>query len=157
MGATSAAVAHQEELEVLDDGLARQQLQDIAADEATVRSGVSDVRRAREQAGLPPSGGPPSGLSVTTTVKAARTRSLDTTGDVIEVWLVYDRHAQTEDEQNDKDPLTDEMTSTVYTWDQGDWRLTTAKRWTSHGTYPRAYDPSSPYAWLDGWREVSDG
>lgn len=156
IGAVSAAAAHQEELDLLDDGLARQQLQDIAADEATVRSGVSDVRRARERAGLAPAGGPPSGLSVTTEVKAVRSISLDTSGDTVEVWLVYDRYAQVEDEDRDENPLRDEMTSAIYTWRKGDWRLTTAKRWTSRGTYPRAYDPSSPYAWTDGWREVSD-
>lgn len=155
LGAVSAAVAHQEELDLLDDDLARRQLKAIAVPgSGTISRGVSQVRRTRERAGLAPSGGPPAGVSITTDVKAVRSRTLDDVGDVTEVWLVLDRYAQVKDEATDEAPLKDEATSVIYAWHDGDWRRTSAKRWTEKGTYPRAYDPDSPYAWRDGWREV---
>jgi hypothetical protein len=156
MGAMSAAVRHQEELDLVDDGLARQQLRAIAVKgDPAIERGVSKVRRTRESADLAPSGGPPSGVSFSTEVTAVRTRSLDDVGDVIEVWMAFNLYAQVKDKATDSNPLTDEMTSAIYTWSDGDWQQTAAKRWSSQGTSPRAYDPASPYAWADGWREVA--
>jgi hypothetical protein len=156
LGAVSAAVRHWQELDLLDDDLARQQLKAISAPgSGAIQRGVSEVRRTRESAGLPPSGGPPPGVSVETEVTAVRLRSLDAVGDVVEVWMIWDRYAQVKDEAADRAPLRNEMSSVIYTWSGGDWKRTSAKRWTDLGTHPRAYFPNSPYAYADGWREVS--
>lgn len=154
-GAIAAAVAHWQDLNVLDDQQARTQLQATASKKAPqlVDAGVSAVRRQREQAGLAPSGTTPAGLSVTTSVDAARPRSLDRAGNVIEIWMVYDRYAQVKEQAADPAPLKGALTSTVLTWEDGDWKQTRFPRW-AYQYRPRSYDPHSPYALADGWREV---
>ncbi|GHH25701.1 hypothetical protein [Streptomyces rubradiris] len=159
LGATSAAVSYWEDLDLLDDVTARRQWSAIAAKDspATVDQGVSDVRKLREAVGLPPSGGSPDNVTFTTSVKAVLTRSLERTGDVVDVWMVYDRYASVRDKGADDSPLRDETTHLILKWDSGDWKVTTEAKYASRVKGPVAYDPASEYAWAAGWREVSDG
>jgi hypothetical protein len=138
---------------------ARKQWTAIAAKDypQTIDQGVSEVRKVREGVGLPPSGGTPEGISFSTSVKAALTRSLDQSGDIVVVWMVYDRFAIIRDKGADDSPLQDEVDYLVLKWQDGDWKVTADPKYTKKVTGPRAYDPDSTYAFLDGWREVADG
>ncbi|MFI7396183.1 hypothetical protein [Streptomyces tendae] len=159
LGATSAAVSYWEDLDFLDDVIAEKQWSAIAASDSpeTVDQGVSEVRKVREGVGLPPSGGTPDGITFSTNVKAALTRSLEPSGDVVNVWMVFDRFATIKDKGTDGDPLRDETTNLILKWQNGDWKVTTEAKYTAKVRGPRAYDPDSKFAWMDGWREVSDG
>ncbi|MFE9341165.1 hypothetical protein [Streptomyces sp. NPDC007063] len=158
-GATSAAVSYWQDLSLIDDQAAERQLRTIAASpsDPAVRNGVSRVRKLREGVGLPPSGGPPNETTFTTAVKAALIRSLDTEGEVIEVWMVFDRYATTPGEGASGDPFEDQVDNLILTWKQGDWKVTEKKEWVKKSTSPRSYDPHGTYAFQDGWREVTDG
>lgn len=159
LGATSAAVSYWEDLDLLDDAIARQQWTAIAAKDSpgTIDQGVSEVRKVREGVGLPPSGGTPDGITFSTSVKAALARSLDANGDVINVWMAFDRYATIRDKGADENPLKDEVTNLVLKWEGTDWKVTTDPRYTAKVKGPHAYDPASKYAWADGWRVVTDG
>ncbi|WP_371801577.1 hypothetical protein OHA38_43455 (plasmid) [Streptomyces sp. NBC_01732] len=158
LGAVSAAVTYWEDLDILDDVIARKQLTAITSKDSpdSVTRGVSDIRKVREGAGLPPSGGTPDGLSFDTAVKATLVRSLDRTGDVVQVWMVYDRFATSPDKTGDDNPLKDEVVDLIVKWEDGDWKVTEEPRYTSKKTGPRAYDPDSKWAFMDGWRQVFD-
>ncbi|MFE5866338.1 hypothetical protein ACFQ77_38160 [Streptomyces virginiae] len=159
LGATSAAVSYWQDLDLLDDVIARKQWTAIAAKDSpgTVDQGVTEVRKVREGVGLPPSGGTPDGITFATSVKAALARSLDKSGDVVNVWMVFDRYATIRDKGADQNPLKDEVTNLVLKWDGTDWKVTTNAQYTAKVKYPHAYDPASKYAWADGWRVVTDG
>jgi len=159
VGARSAAVSYWQDLSFIDDQAAERQLRTIAArpSDPVVRSKVSEVRKIREGVGLPPSGGPPNEMTVTTNVKAVLMRSLDRKGDVVQVWMVYDRYATTTEKSTDENPLKDQTDNLIVTWTRGDWRVTEAPRWLRRSAGPRAYDPHSPYAFQDGWRQVANG
>ncbi|MEU4970485.1 hypothetical protein ACH4RA_34490 [Streptomyces smyrnaeus] len=159
VGARSAAVSYWQDLSFIDDQAAERQLRTIAASpsDPAVRNGVSAVRKVREGVGLPPSGGPPNGMTVTTDVKAVLLRSLDREGDVVQVWMVYDRYATSPEESTDDNPLRDQTDNLIVTWTKGDWKVTEQRRWVRRATGPRAYDPHSPYAFQDGWRQVAGG
>lgn len=159
LGATSAAISYWEDLDLLDDVIAQKQWTAIAAKDSpsTVDQGVTEVRKVREGVGLPPSGGTPDGISFSTNVKAALARSLDPSGDVINVWMVFDRYATIRDKGADENPLKDEVTNLILKWENGDWKVTTDPQYKSKVKYPHAYDPASKYAWADGWRAVAGG
>ncbi|MEV8534716.1 hypothetical protein [Streptomyces sp. NPDC051211] len=160
LGATSAAVTYWQDLSLLDDSIARRQWAAIASKDSpgTVDRGVSEVRKVRESAGLPPSGGNPDGITFSTSVKAVLTRSMDKSGDVIDVWMVYDRYAVIRDKGGDESPLKDEVTHLILKWEAGDWKVTEEAKYTSGKPFgPRAYDPDSKYAFSDGWRMVDHG
>ncbi|MFJ4343019.1 hypothetical protein [Streptomyces sp. NPDC088915] len=159
LGATSAAISYWEDLDLLDDVIARKQWTAIAAKDSpgTIDQGVTEVRKVREGVGLPPSGGTPDGITFSTHVKAALTRSLDTSGDVINVWMVFDRYATIRDKGADDNPLKDEVTNLVLKWENSDWKVTTDPKHTAKVKYPHTYDPASKYAWAEGWRAVADG
>ncbi|MGW2600042.1 hypothetical protein [Streptomyces klenkii] len=156
-GALSAAVRHQQELDILDDEYARKQLADIVSRDSkqTIDNHISDIRKLREGVGLAPSGTTPGGLMITTQVKAARVTSLDKSGDVVIVWMSYDRIATIKDKGPDKSPLLGETTHAIYKWQDDDWKLTEEPQYTKLVRGPRAYDPDSTYAWQDQWREVT--
>jgi hypothetical protein len=158
LGATSAAVTYWEDLDILDDAIARKQLTAITSKDSldSIDRGVSEVRKLREGAGLPPSGGTPDGLSFSTEVKAALVRSLDSSGDVVQVWMVYDRYATVQDKGGDNNPLKDEVVDLIVKWEGGDWKVTEEPQYTGKKTSPRAYAPDSKWAFMDGWRVVSD-
>ncbi|GHF47781.1 hypothetical protein GCM10010218_31500 [Streptomyces mashuensis] len=155
-GALSAAVRHQQELDILSDSFARKQLSVIVSRDSqdTVDRRVSEVRKMRERAGLPPSGDTPGGLSIITQVKAARIRALDDEEDVVEVWMSFDRYATTPDKPADNEPLRDETTYAIYKWQDGDWKLTEEPQYKNLVRGPVTYDINSPYAWQDQWRRV---
>ncbi|MFB6668523.1 hypothetical protein [Streptomyces parvus] len=159
LGATSAAISYWEDLDLLDDVIARKQWTAIAAKDSpgTIDQGVTEVRKVREGVGLPPSGGTPDGITFSTNVKAALARSLDTSGDVINVWMVFDRYATIRDKGADENPLKDEVTNLILKWENNDWKVTTDPQYTAKVKYPRTYDPDSKYAWAEGWREVANG
>jgi hypothetical protein len=159
LGATSAAITYWEDLDLLDDVIAQKQWTAIAAKDSpeTIDEGVSEVRKVREGVGLPPSGGTPDGITFSTNVRASLIRSLDTSGDVVVVWMFYDRYATIRDRGADDNPLKDETTNLILKWDSGDWKVTTDPQYTAKVKGPHAYDPASTYAWADGWRVVADG
>ncbi|MEU1377274.1 hypothetical protein ABZ442_27010 [Streptomyces triculaminicus] len=156
-GAVSAAVRHLQELDLLDDNVAEKQLKAIVSKDSpgTVDKRVSDVRKLRERAGLPPSGGTPPGLSFSTQVNAVRVTSADDTGQVLIIWMNYDRFASLPDKAADNNPLKGETDYAIYKWEDGDWKLTEEPRYTKRVHGPRAYDPDSPYAFQDMWRQVT--
>ncbi|MEW2166950.1 hypothetical protein AB0912_28690 [Streptomyces sp. NPDC007084] len=158
-GAVSAAVYFWEEFAFLDDSKARQQLKALAAPGASglVDRRISEVRTLREAVGLPPSGGTPAGVTFSTSVNAVRPRSLDTKGDVVQVWLNYDRYATGSDGGADQAPFRDEDTDLVMSWHEGVWRITDGAKYGAELTYPVAYFPTSPDAWSDGWVQVRHG
>ncbi|MEV8590910.1 hypothetical protein AB0424_28620 [Streptomyces sp. NPDC051180] len=156
MGALSAAVYRHEEYAWYDDVQARRQLEATTsrASRGWIDTEISRVRTLRSQAGLPPSGDAPAGLTVTTTVVAARGRSLVEDGSVVQIWLSYERHAVFADQGPDDEPLLDETEDVILVWEDGDWKRTTEERYTRLRTFPAAYAPDSPYAWADGWVQV---
>ncbi|MFH8886581.1 hypothetical protein [Streptomyces californicus] len=159
LGATSAAISYWEDLDLLDDVIARKQWTAIAATDSpgTIDKGVTEVRKVREGVGLPPSGATPDGITFSTNVKAALVRSLETSGDVVDVWMVFDRYATIRDKGADDNPLKDEVTNLILKWDGTDWKVTTERRYAARVKYPRTYDPDSKYAWAEGWRAVANG
>ncbi|WP_405805625.1 hypothetical protein OG729_10085 [Streptomyces sp. NBC_00210] len=159
-GSISAAVYYHEEYAWLDDQKARQQLEVITSPDATgyIDEQISEVRKLREGAGLPPSGGTPAGLTVTTTVEAVRAKSILAPGvkrgDVVQVWLSFDRYATGPDGGPDKDPIKGDTTDYILKWQDGAWKITNEPVYWKKRTFPVAYDPDSPYAWQDGWWQV---
>ncbi|MFI8944151.1 hypothetical protein [Streptomyces syringium] len=159
LGGTSAAISYWQDLDLLDDSIARKQWAAITSRDSqdSIDRGVSEVRRLREGVGLPPSGGTPAGLTFTTVVKAVRTLRLDDIGEVIEVWMVYDRYASSPKKPTDDDPLKDETVCLMLKWEAGDWKVTEEPRYTKLKSGPVAFDPDSPFAYQDQWREVARG
>ncbi|WP_329492585.1 hypothetical protein OG618_37545 (plasmid) [Kitasatospora sp. NBC_01246] len=153
LGAISAAAYHMDELSLLDDDMVRRQLTTITAkgSETSIDKAVSDVRKLREAVGLPPSGGTPAGMTVTTNVDAVRGKSLTPDGSVVQVWLHYSRTATLPKAAPDDSPLKDQLSDMIMKWEDGDWKITTDPQYVAKRTFPVAYDPNSRAAWLDGW------
>lgn len=160
IGALSAAVYYHEEYAWLDDQKARQQLEAITSPDATgyIDEQISEARKLREGSGLPPSGPAPAGLTITTTVDAVRGKTIlapgVARGDVVQVWLSFDRHATDPDGGPDKDPIKSDTTDYVLKWQDGAWKITNDPVYWKKRTFPVSYDPDSPYAWQDGWWQV---
>ncbi|MFD8385192.1 hypothetical protein ACFV2X_42870 [Streptomyces sp. NPDC059679] len=157
LGAESAAINYWQDLDILDDGITRRQLTAVTSRDSmeSIDQGISQVRSTREDLGLPPSGGTPAGITISTVVKASLSRSLDDAGDVVVVWMVYDRYATVADKGADDAPLKDEVTSVIVKWQDGDWKLTEEPKYVKKKRGPSAYDPNSTFAFQDGWREVA--
>ncbi|MER5555971.1 hypothetical protein ABT001_30605 [Streptomyces sp. NPDC002793] len=155
-GAISAVVSFWEEYAWLDDTQARQQLAVVTSPDAVgyIDEQISEVRKLREGAGLPPSGPAPAQITFTTDVHAVRATSLDDTGDVVQVWMSYDRYGTPADGGPDKDPLKGEADDLIVRWQDGQWKLTNEPKYWSKRSFPVAYDPDSSYAWQDGWSQV---
>ncbi|GGU44643.1 hypothetical protein [Streptomyces violascens] len=155
-GAVSAAVYFWEELAFLDDQKARQQLEAMVSPDAAglVDEQVSEVRKLRETANLPPSGGTPAGITFTTTVNAVRFRPLPNDSKVFEVWLAYDRYATKSDGGPDNNPLKGQMDELMMKWQNGAWKITNEPRYWSKRTFPASYFPDSRPALKDGWVQV---
>ncbi|MEU8526629.1 hypothetical protein AB0C77_13715 [Streptomyces sp. NPDC048629] len=159
-GGLSAAVAFVEELALLDDQKARQQLEAAVSPDAPgyVDERLSEIRTLRESVGLPPSGGNPAGITFSTNVEAVRVRTLDAEGlplgDAIHVWMSYDRYATGPDGGPSDNPLKDEETDVIVKWQSGSWKVTNEPALWKQRTTPVAYFPDSPYAWQDGWWQV---
>jgi hypothetical protein len=157
VGAISAAVHFWEEYAFLDDRKARQQLEAIVSPDAGgyVDEQVSEVRTLRENAGLPPSGGTPAGITFSTTVNAVRATSLTgTEGKVVQVWMDYDRYATQADGSPDDAPLKDEATDLLLKRQNGAWKITNEPEYREKRSFPRAYFPDSNVSWADGWQQV---
>lgn len=158
-GAEWAAISYWQDLDILDDTIARRQWTQITSKDSpgTVDAKVSDVRKVREGVGLAPSGGTPAGLTFSTVVDAAQATSMDASGDVVEVWMVYDRYATLPADKGgaDNPPLKGQTTDLIVKWEDGDWKVTEEAQYTKHKHFPVAYAPDSWYAFEDGWREVS--
>ncbi|MDF0376521.1 hypothetical protein OM788_006514 [Streptomyces sp. KA12] len=159
-GAISAVVHFWEEYAWMDDEKARQQLDVVTSPDATgyVDRQISEVRKLREGAGLPVSGGTPAGITFTTTVDAVRMRSLTDDdlprGDVVHIWLSFDRYATTPDRATDDNPVKGDTTDFIVKWQDGAWRITDEPAYVAQRTFPVAYDPDSPIAWRDQWIQV---
>ncbi|MFD5284309.1 hypothetical protein [Streptomyces rubrogriseus] len=156
VGAISTAVHFWEEYAFLDDRKARQQLEAIVTPDAAgyVDEQVSEVRKLRERAGLPPSGGTPAGITFSTAVNAVRPTSLDKTGRVVQIWINFDRYATKPDGVSDDEPLRDQTVDLILKAQDGVWKLTNEPEYHEKRSFPRAYDPDSHVSWLDGWRQV---
>jgi hypothetical protein len=162
-GAISAVVHFWEEYAWMDDQKARQQLDVVTSPDATgyVDKQISEVRKLREGAGLPASGGTPAGITFTTTVDAVRMRSLADDdlprGDVIHIWLSFDRYAITPEKATDDNPVKGDTTDFIVKWQDGAWKITDEAAYVEQRTFPVAYDPDSPFAWRDQWVQVRHG
>ncbi|MFV5994964.1 hypothetical protein ACNPQM_21510 [Streptomyces sp. NPDC056231] len=159
-GAVSAAVYFWEEYAWLDDQKARQQLEAVVSPDATgyIDEQISEIRKGREAANLPTSGGTPAGLTISTTVEAARPTSITlpgaTRGDVVQVWMSFDRYATTPEKATDDDPIKGDTADLIVKWQNGAWKLTNEPQYWQKRSFPVAYDPDSPYASRDGWVQV---
>lgn len=157
-GGISAVVYFWEEFAWLDDEKARQQLTAVASKDAPsyVDKRVSDIRAMREALGLPPSGGISADISFTTAVHATRATTVQApdmpVGHVMQVWLSYDRFATGPKGGRDENPLRGDMVDFIVKWQDGAWKFTDA--YDSLRTFPVAYEPTSTYAWDDGWVQV---
>ncbi|MYZ33634.1 hypothetical protein GT002_00450 [Streptomyces sp. SID4917] len=140
--------------------MARQQLEAVTSPDATgyIDEQISEVRKLREGANLPPSGPAPAGLTFTTSVEAATSKSLiapgDKPGDVVQVWMHYDRYATAPDGGSDDDPLKDQTDDVIVKWQDGGWKLTNEPKYWKQRYFPVSYAPDSPYATQDGWVQV---
>ncbi|MFI5773666.1 hypothetical protein ACIA74_35160 [Streptomyces sp. NPDC051658] len=155
-GAVSAAVYFWEEYAWLDDQKARQQLEAVTSPDATgyIDQQISEIREGREAINLPSSGGTPAGLTVTTTVNAVRGKSLTPDGEVVQIWMNYDRYATTPEKATDDAPLKGEDVDYILKWQNGQWKFTNEPQYWKKRSFPAAYFPDSPYAWDDGWVQV---
>ncbi|WP_371798419.1 hypothetical protein OG963_04040 [Streptomyces sp. NBC_01707] len=159
-GSISAVVYFWEEYAWLDDQKARQQLEAVTSPDAAgyIDQQISEIRKGRESINLPPSGGTPAGLTVTATVEAVRVRTLKSNalprGDVVHVWLSFDRYATTPKKSTDDNPLKGEETDFIVKWQDGGWKLTNEPEYWKQRTFPAAYFPDSSYAWRDMWVQV---
>ncbi|WP_245173474.1 hypothetical protein [Streptomyces aureus] len=157
VGAISTAVYFWEEYAFLDDQKARQQLDAVVSPDADgyVDEQISEVRKLREQVGLPPSGGTPAGLTFDTTVNAVRATSLTGSGGkVVQVWINYDRYATKADGSPDDSPLKDQDTDLLLKWQEGAWKITNEPQYRKKRSFARAYSPHSHVSWADGWQQV---
>ncbi|MET8451667.1 hypothetical protein [Streptomyces sp. NPDC005209] len=157
VGAISTAVYFWEEYAFLDDQKARQQLGAIVSPDAPgyVDDQASEVRKLREQVGLPPSGGTPAGITFTTSVNAVRATSLaGTDGKVVQVWMNYDRYATKADGSPDGDPFKDQDSDLLLKWQDGAWKITNEPQYWKKRSFPHSYFPDAHASWLDGWQQV---
>ncbi|MEV0982406.1 hypothetical protein [Streptomyces sp. NPDC049915] len=157
VGAVSTAVYFWEEYAFLDDQKARQQLNAIVSPDAEgyVDEQVSEVRKLREQVGLPPSGGTPAGITFSTSVSAVRVTSLKgTEGKIVQVWMNYDRYATKADGTPDGDSFKDQDTDLLLKWQNGGWKITNEPQYWAKRSYAHAYFPDEHLSWVDGWRQV---
>ncbi|MDX2601676.1 hypothetical protein PV379_11030 [Streptomyces caniscabiei] len=147
LGADSAAVSYWQDFDLRDEVIARKQWTAVTSEDSseTIDRGVSGT------VGLPPDGGAPNGGSAV--VKAILTRSLDDSGDVVVVWMAYDRLAA----DGDAKTLEDETTYLILKWEDGDWKVTEEPQYKAKVRGPRSYHPDSKWAFMDGWRRVSLG
>ncbi|MCB5166535.1 hypothetical protein LG634_17020 [Streptomyces bambusae] len=159
LGALSAAVSYWQDLSFLDGALASRQWKAITSKDSpgTVDRAVSKVRKIRETAGLPPAGGSPDGITFTTSVEAVYARSLDETGEILDVWLHYDRYGVVRGEGADDDPLKDQTTNLILKWEDGDWKVTEEEKYTRKSVLLVPYSPDSKDSFQLGWRKVSHG
>ncbi|MFF1399357.1 hypothetical protein ACFVZD_36860 [Streptomyces sp. NPDC058287] len=156
-GDVSTIVYFWEEYAFLDDQKARQQLDSIVSPDAPGYADelISEVRKLRESIGLAPSGGTPAGITFSTSVNAVRATSLTgTDGQVIQVWLNYDRYSTNADGAPDKDPLKDQDVDFLLKWQDGGWKITNEPRYWKKRSFARAYVPDSHVSWMDGWQQV---
>ncbi|MFF4010618.1 hypothetical protein [Streptomyces sp. NPDC001717] len=157
-GGISAVVYFWEEYAWLDDEKAAQQLTAVASKDSPgyVDKRVSEIRRMREVLGLPPSGGISADINFTTTVNAARATTVHApglpVGEVMQVWVSYDRYATGPKGGRDENPLRGDMVDFVVKWQDGAWKFT--DEFESLRSFPVAYEPDSPYAWKDQWVQV---
>ncbi|MFI1568479.1 hypothetical protein ACH4ZX_36590 [Streptomyces sp. NPDC020490] len=157
VGAISTAVYFWEEYAFLDDQKARQQLDAIVSPDADGYTDemISEVRKLREQAGLPPSGGTPAGITFSTAVNAVRATSLTgTEGKVVQIWMNYDRYATKADGSPDDDPLKDQDADLLLKWQDGAWKITNEPQYWKKRSFPSAYFPDEHVSWADGWQQV---
>ncbi|MFD3553754.1 hypothetical protein ACFWWA_16845 [Streptomyces goshikiensis] len=158
VGGISAVVYFWEEYAWLDDEKAHQQLTAVASKDATgyVDKRVSEIRRMREALGLPPSGGISADITFTTAVNAARATTVAAPGlpigHVMQVWVSYDRFATGPKGGRDEDPLRGDMVDFIVKWQDGAWKFT--NEFDSLRSFPVAYEPTSRFAWNDGWVQV---
>ncbi|MGW5851787.1 hypothetical protein ACWFQ8_28235 [Streptomyces sp. NPDC055254] len=159
IGPIPRAVYFWEEYAWLDDYKARQQLEAVTSPGAVgyVDEQISEIRKLREGLGLPPSGGVPPGLTLTTAVHAVRAASIPAPGrepgSVVQIWMSYDRYATGPDGGPDKHPLRGEADDLVLAREaDGTWKLT--DQYDGLRTFPVAYVAESPIAWDDGWVQV---
>ncbi|MGW1765032.1 hypothetical protein ACWCQL_13275 [Streptomyces sp. NPDC002073] len=162
-GATSAAVYWWEGFAWLDTAKAEQQLTTLTArgSEDYIEEQLAEIRKTRAGLGMPPSGGTTGDVQLTSSVEAARYHVVPVKGErrgsVVEIWLSYSRYANRPDGSSVTAPLEHQVVPLILKWESGAWRLANEPQYLALRSYPRAYDPDSPYAWRDGWVRVRHG
>ncbi|MFJ9343766.1 hypothetical protein ACIRP0_31465 [Streptomyces sp. NPDC101733] len=160
-GGISAVVYFWEEYAWLDDEKARQQLTAVASKDSPgyVDRRISEIRSLREAVNLPPSGGIPADITFTTAVNAVRGSTVKAPGlpygDVIQVWVSYDRYATGPKGGVDENPLRGDMVDFMVKWDGSAWKFT--DEYESLREFPVGYEATSRFAWSAGWVQVLHG
>lgn len=151
VGAVSAAVSYWQDFNLRDEVIARQQWTAVTSEDSpeTIDRGVSGMVGA--PLGIPT---PKDGQTV---VKAVLPLSLDHSGEIIIVWMEYDRLVPIGEESADNKSLKDETTYLIVKWENGDWKVTEEPQYKAKVRGPRSYHPDSKWAFADGWRRVAHG
>ncbi|MFD7495625.1 hypothetical protein ACFV8T_24935 [Streptomyces sp. NPDC059832] len=147
LGAASAAVSYWQGFDLRDEEIARKQWTAVTSKGSpeTIDRGVSGLVGAPDWGEVPNEG--------SAVVKAILERSLNGSGDVVVVWMVYDRLAA----GGHGESLEDETTYLILKWEDGDWKVTEEPQYATRVGGPRAYHPDSKWAFSDGWRRVARG
>ncbi|MEE1805627.1 hypothetical protein [Streptomyces sp. BE133] len=146
-GAAAAAVSYWQDFDLRDEAIARKQWAAVTSKDSpeTIDRGVSGL------VGEPTWGEVPNKGSAA--VKAFLIRSLNDSGEVVVVWMVYDRLAVGVDGES----LEDETTHLILKWEDGYWKVTEEPQYATRVHGPRSYHPDSKYAYSEGWRRVARG
>ncbi|GAA3123546.1 hypothetical protein GCM10020254_83430 [Streptomyces goshikiensis] len=119
------------------------------------QAGLRDPQDARSSRPSP-SGGISADINFTTAVNATRATTVHApglpVGDVMQVWVSYDRFGTGPKGGRDENPLRGDMVDFIVKWQDGAWRFT--DEFDSLRSFPVAYEPTSRFAWNDGWVQV---
>ncbi|MEE1763040.1 hypothetical protein [Streptomyces sp. SP18BB07] len=151
VGAVSAAVSYWQDFNLRDEVIARQQWTAVTSEDSpeTIDRGVSGMVGAPLGITTPKDG--------QTVVKAVLPLSLDHSGEIVVVWMEYDRLVPIGEESADNKSLKDETTYLIVKWENGDWKVTEEPQYEAKVRGPRSYHPDSKWAFADGWRRVAHG
>ncbi|MCC9707975.1 hypothetical protein E4N62_23580 [Streptomyces sp. MNU76] len=151
LGAESAAVSYWQDFDLTDEVIAREQWTAVTSEDSpeTIDRGVSGTVGEPFLIAVPKDG--------KTVVKALLSRSLDDSGEVIAVWMFYDRLVPSGEESADNKSLKGETTYLIVKWENGDWKVTEEPQYKTKVRGPRSYHPDSKWAFAAGWRRVALG
>jgi hypothetical protein len=150
-GAVSAAVSYWQDFDLQDEVIAREQWTAVTSEDSpeTIDRGVAGTVGEPLLNATPKDG--------KTVVKAVLARSLDDSGDVVVVWMFYDRLVPSGEESADNKSLKGETTYLIVKWEDGDWKVTEEPQYKTKVRGPRSYHPDSKWAYAAGWRRVARG
>jgi hypothetical protein len=151
LGAESAAVSYWQDFDLRDEVIAREQWTAVTSEDSpeTIDRGASGTVGEPLLIAVPRDG--------KAVVKALLSRSLDDSGDIIAVWMFYDRLVPSGEEGADNKSLKGETTYLIVKWEDGDWKVTEEPQYKAKVRGPRSYHPDSKWAFAAGWRRVAQG